>query len=332
MKKSSRSHLRLSDGRRRQLTIFTALVVAGALLIAGCAKNANTTNTATGSTGNAGSTNSTGPKNREEIKEMADKQGEATAPDKGNFVVLYTPVTSGNEKYLQMEQSIKQERVLEQIVEELNAAIAVPEEVKITFMECGEVNSSWQPSKRTIEMCYELIEYFGDLFKDSVKSQAELEEAVGGAETYVFFHELGHALVDVLNLPSTGKEEDAVDQLSVYILVDSGGDEGEKMALSGAFWWWKRYKQAEEAGIPLQNLNWADEHSMDGARAYNILCWIYGHSPQKYANIVNNPLPEARAVRCPKEYSDLSRAWLTLLKPYLKDGGRKALEATAGNG
>jgi hypothetical protein len=40
--------------------------------------------------------------------------------------------------------------------------------------------------------------------------------------------------------------------------------------------------------------------------------------------LVNDPLPEARAQRCPAEYSRLAHAWLDLLKPYLKDGGAKA--------
>jgi hypothetical protein len=44
--------------------------------------------------------------------------------------------------------------------------------------------------------------------------------------------------------------------------------------------------------------------------------------------LVNKPLPEARAVRCPMEYSRLANAWLSLLKPYLKDGGAKASEHT----
>lgn len=324
MKNSNNINPRLKH--HRHLAVTLALVTAFALLIAGCSKNQNAPYTGTASKTETSSGVSSGPKSSEDLKAMANEQGEATAPDRGNFVVLYTPVSSGNQTYLQMEENIKRERAVEQIVDELNASVAVPEEVKVTFKECGEVNAFWSPSTRTLNMCYELIEYFGELFKDSVQTQEELDEAVGGAVTYVFFHELGHGLVDVLQLPSTGREEDAVDQLSVYILIDTSGAEGEKMALSGAYWWWKRYKQAESAGVPMEKLNWADEHSMDGARAYNLLCWVYGSNPNKYQNLINNPLPEARAVRCPKEYAGLSKAWMTLLKPYLKDAGKKAFE------
>ena len=41
------------------------------------------------------------------------------------------------------------------------------------------------------------------------------------------------ALTHVLDLPITGKEEDAADQLSTYLLAD-GSDEGEQAVLEGA--------------------------------------------------------------------------------------------------
>ena len=98
------------------------------------------------------------------------------------------------------------------------------------------------------------------------------------------------------------------------------------MVLNGAQWFWNNFQQTQQSGASIERLNWADEHSMDGARTFNIICWAYGSAPEKYQGLVNNPLPEARAVRCPTEYARLSRAWLKLLKPYLKDAGRRALE------
>ena len=46
-------------------------------------------------------------------------------------------------------------------------------------------------------------------------------------------HELGHALIHVLDLPTTGREEDAVDQLSTYILA-YGSEGGESPTLDPA--------------------------------------------------------------------------------------------------
>lgn len=322
MKRSNK--LRSHNKRQPRFTCALALLLALALLIVSCSKNSNNTASTT-SSGNT-STGSTGNSNKGELKGEANKQGEATEPDKGDFLVKYTPVTSGNQKYIQMNENLQREHALEQIADELNAALSMPEDVTITFRECGEINAKWQPQDRSINMCFELIEYFAETFKDDVKNEQELENAIAGATTFTFFHELGHCLVDVMQLPSTGKEEDAVDQLSTYILVDTGGEEGSRMVLIGAMWFWKGFQKTQQAGVPLEKLYWADEHSMDGARAYNILCWVFGSNPQKYQGLINNPLPESRAVRCPQEYARLSTAWLKLLKPYLKDAGRKALE------
>jgi len=255
---------------------------------------------------------------------MADQQGQATAPDRGNFKIAYSEPQ--NEKYRQMNEELKRGGSLEQVAAELNAAVSIPEDVTIVFKECGEINASWNPPTRTIEMCYELIEDLAQRFSTVAKDQQQLEDAVGGAITFVFFHELGHGLIDLLKLPSTGREEDAVDQLSTFVLVGMNGEEGEQMAVSGALAWGIQYDRLAKSGKTAAELDmlWADEHSMDGQRFYNILCWIFGHNPNKYMGIVNKPLPEARAVRCPKEYSRLANAWLDLLKPYLKDGGAKA--------
>jgi hypothetical protein len=259
-----------------------------------------------------------------ELKSMANTQGEATAPARGHCKVVYPPTDPP--KYAEANENLRQSGELEVIADELNAALSIPEDVTITFKECGEVNAYWQPQTRSINMCYELMEYFARTFKDNAQTEEELARIIGDATAFTFFHELGHGLVDILQLPATGKEEDAVDQLSTFVLLTTDQREGGRTVLSGAQWFWNNFQATRESGAGIEKLNWADEHSMDGARAFNIMCWTYGSDPQKYTGLVNAPLPEARAVRCPTEYNKLSRAWLNLLRPYLKDAGRRSLE------
>jgi hypothetical protein len=49
---------------------------------------------------------------------------------------------------------------------------------------------------------------------------ATVETWSRGAMMFVFFHEFGHMAIDVLKLPSTGPEEDAVDEFSTLILTE----------------------------------------------------------------------------------------------------------------
>jgi Putative metallopeptidase len=322
---------RANDPRRgagARFLLALALLISAALFVAGCKKNNNATNagnsTVTNTANKSQPNQSENTASAEVIKGMANEQGKATEPDRGNFSVEYSTVS--NPEFAAVNERFRQQRLLEQIADQLNASVAIPENVVVTFKECGQPNAYWDPQARQIVMCYELRQQMIEDFKEIVKTNEELSERVGGALTFAFIHELGHCLIDVLKLPSTGREEDAVDQLSTFVLVGLSGEDGERMAISGALSWGIQYDRLIKSGKTAGELNmlWADEHSMDGQRFYNILCWIFGHNPRKYQGMIDNPLPEARAVRCPKEYMRLATAWLNLLKPYLKDGGAKA--------
>jgi hypothetical protein len=53
---------------------------------------------------------------------------------------------------------------------------------------------------------------------------------------------------------------------------------------------------------------------------YNFECWVYGADPDGNSDIVKDGLlPEDRADGCQDEFAKLSKAWGTLLQPYLKE-------------
>ncbi|HYJ45860.1 MAG TPA: DUF4344 domain-containing metallopeptidase, partial [Pyrinomonadaceae bacterium] len=130
---------------------------------------------------------------------------------------------------------------------------------------------------------------------------------------------------------ANGRQEEAVDQLATYVFVDCADDQLEKIALKGAYLWGRKYDEMSQSGATDSGLNqpWADEHAFNAQRFYSIICWVYGHDPKKYQEMVNSLLPEARAELCPQEYSRVSNAWATPLKPYLKDGGAEAAPTQA---
>lgn len=233
--------------------------------------------------------------------------------DKGDFKVVYTPVK--NPDYAELQKEIRDEKILEAIAADLNSTIALPVDVSITFEECGQVNAFYDPNKRRISMCYELVHHFADTFSKVAQSEAELDDAVSGATIFVFFHEVGHSLVHVLDLPITGKEEDAVDQLSTFVLT-SESDDGEQAALNGALSFYLA-NQNEETNV--ENLAFWGEHSLSQQRFYNIICWVFGQNEQKYEGLVkDNILPVDRAQRCSGEFAKLAKSWSTLLEPHLK--------------
>lgn len=248
----------------------------------------------------------------------AQVSAEGVAAGGQGFRVAYGPAKRAS--HGMFRDAFKQERVFETIAEALNETFAIKGKIDIHLAECGSANAFYDDRKSRIIMCYELMAHFLELFDAEAEDDDELGQLVIGATFFVFFHELGHALIDKLKLPTTGREEDAVDQLATLILLDMG-DEGVDAALSGAFSFQLEQYEDDDAGDPTPL--W-DEHSMSGQRFYNVLCLVYGSNPDKYDGFVEDEtLPEERAGLCQQDYERTDRAWATLVEPHLRDAAKK---------
>jgi hypothetical protein len=245
-----------------------------------------------------------------QAEEKVSLKGFGSAESSG-FKVTYNP--SQNATHEKYRAVFEQNKVFEKVAEGLNKTIRIPHAIDINTVSCNTINAFYDPNNKRIIMCYELVDYFLGVFKPKAKNETELGNAVMGATIFSFFHETGHGLIHVLELPAVGREEDSADQLATLILI-AAGDEGVSMALSGAYWF--QLQSESDRKMPF----W-DEHAFDGQRFYNILCMIYGSDPVKYANFVSaGTLPKDRAARCPEEYNKLNKAWEKLLQPHLTNG------------
>ena len=230
------------------------------------------------------------------------------------FRVAYAPT----QNYDAVRQVFQQNQYFEVIANGLNQTIKLDRVVDIQMVECGTVNAFYDPNNGRIIICYELIGYYVEMFAPVAKNQEELNSAILGATFFAFFHELGHGLIHVLDLPAVGREEDSVDQMATLILMENG-DEGVAAAMAGAQWFALESAKKEKTG---HNMPFWDEHSLDQQRFFNIACLVFGSNPQKYQAMVKNGyLPEPRAVRCPDEYGKISSAWEKLLAQHIVEGG-----------
>ncbi|MDT5268222.1 MAG: hypothetical protein QOH49_408 [Acidobacteriota bacterium] len=237
-----------------------------------------------------------------------------TVADAGEFVPFYEPPRHLSQ-YGWLERDFKSARVLENIAERLNSELALKSNVTLSFRECGVVNAMYEPDKHRVSMCYEYVSFFQNLFVQSGGSAEAAASGIKGAVHYTLYHEIGHALIHTLDLPVTGREEDVVDQLSTYLLVEQGGEEGEEMALSGAYFWYLLAQRNRQVGV---GQTYWDEHSTSEQRFFNSICWLYGSNPQKYRGLVNSVLPTERAERCPNEYRRFVKGWRNALSPFIK--------------
>ena len=197
------------------------------------------------------------------------------------------------------------------IVGQLKKQIALPFEIQVVFGECGGPDSYYDENSHKIIICYELIDAYYDLFSRTLKARTARDEAAKGSVVAMFLHEIAHALIDGWDLPITGREEDAADQFSTLLLINSMPD-GDQMALDGASSF-KLLAELEKG----QEKDYAGPHSLDKQRFYNTICLVYGHRPVQYEYLIRNgSLPAERAFECEEDYARVNKSWQKLLAPY----------------
>ena len=140
------------------------------------------------------------------------------------------------------------------------------------------------------------------------KIDAAQEDYIRANAIFFIYHELGHALIDLLHLPVFGQEEDAADVLGVVLSETINSPEDtETIMLSAADNFAYMAEQSTKEGYELA---FWDTHGLDQQRFYTILCLFYGADPQNRASIATDEgLPEDRQSSCPQEYELADESW-----------------------
>ncbi|WP_186376197.1 DUF4344 domain-containing metallopeptidase [Hyella patelloides] len=228
-------------------------------------------------------------------------------PTIGKFQLQYNPTS----KYQRFQRNIQASRVFNTVVEKLNKKnLNLPVNIPIVFRDCGEANAFYDLKAQKVIMCYELFEIGESVFVSGGYSQEQAQVRSIYNGVFILLHEVGHALVDNLDLAFTGKEEDSVDDFAAtFVLDEKNGLPEEIIWISGQFF------------SVLPDGDYWDEHSFGQQRFYNLVCLLFGKNPQQYVGIAEQAgLGKDRAVRCHSEYQDKVSSWQRLLAPhYLYD-------------
>ncbi|MBA2379616.1 MAG: hypothetical protein H0V76_08590, partial [Blastocatellia bacterium] len=83
--------------------------------------------------------------------------------DEGDFLVEHLEVSTP--RYTELDQQVKNERLLESAAEQLNRALILPHDIPLRTKDCNQVNAFYSPGDRSITICYELMEHFYKIFK-----------------------------------------------------------------------------------------------------------------------------------------------------------------------
>jgi hypothetical protein len=240
------------------------------------------------------------------------------AADRGDFKVVYEKVKNPDDKELQ--DIFRGTQLLEETAKALNEKLALPADVTISLRECGAADATWEADKHRISICYELVGGFAELFlraSGKAPDAAQAGAAVAAATLFALFHETGHALIDLYQLPVAGGREEAADQLATLVLLGSG-KEGGTTAVDSAS---TLLTQARKADVRAQlaRVPFWSGHGFDEARLTDILCWVYGRDPEAFQELVGDgTLPAARAVGCAAAAETMAKTWAEPLAPWLK--------------
>jgi hypothetical protein len=175
----------------------------------------------------------------------------------------------------------------------------------------------YQAQDNSITLPYGFAALVVELLAESNPEAGETEigERIGAVNSFILEHEFGHALIAAYKLPVLGKEEDAADAIATTLLLKAEGGAGYAAA-AAAFW--ADFSGRQE---PPAIADYADAHSLDLQRAFDILCWVAGSSRASYEEVAElEVLPPERLQTCPQEFEQVTASLTQELKPHLKHG------------
>ncbi|WP_116654951.1 DUF4344 domain-containing metallopeptidase [Pelagibacterium sediminicola] len=158
--------------------------------------------------------------------------------------------------------------------------------------------------------------------EQSPEDRAEVDEFVLGAATAIMLHEVGHLIINELEIPILAREEDAADTIATLILLIQDEEDDERAA---------RYLQAfvtnwflfglDEYGA-IDDAYMADEHSLNRQRAFAAVCLAHGSGhPSFTEHAERHGLSQERMARCESEFESAMRSFAQLLTPHFLDDG-----------
>lgn len=239
------------------------------------------------------------------------------------FDIAY--VEPKNPAYRPLLDILKKEQILEK-VQALLAPVKLPIQITLKLESCdGVANATfWEDY---IRVCYEYIEYAWKQAGSATIPGFSPRDAMIGPTVEVFLHEAGHAVLEVLDIPFFGREEEVADYFATYILLQLCKDDARRLVLGASFV--NGREAADEQGKMPEPRLLANTHSLPGQRFFNRWCMAYGANPVLFADAVGiGMLPQSRAKHCRYEYRTNEFAFKTLIQPYIDQELQQKVLAT----
>lgn len=264
------------------------------------------------------------------LPNLAPAQSQTTATQIGQpnrVSVAYVPT---DDLVLKEVYDLRRDRRALERVQEMLSPFHLPEELTIKTAECGAVNSRYrrENSKPTVTICYEYLRHILESLPNEITPAGITPaDAAAGQFFWVTFHEAGHAIFDIFDVPIFGHPEDAADNFATYILLQFGRGQARRL-IGGAAWAWRAYlgDYKRNPVVRKRIAAFADNHGQPEERFYNLLCLAFGADPVQFAD-VDSYLPPTRLSTCEFEYRTLVNAFHKEISPHIdQEMARRVLD------
>lgn len=159
------------------------------------------------------------------------------------------------------------ERQLNPALQAFNKMLSLADgDLPIFVRQCGLSNAFYLISARQIVLCTELLDASFEALLNLYDQDAQRASRVAGdVFTFFMFHEIAHALDDVLDLPIFGNVESAADAIATVIAAETGHPQ---IALFAAYLF----------TLSIDG-SFGDVHHSGDDRAGDLVCWVLGSDP-----------------------------------------------------
>jgi len=219
-------------------------------------------------------------------------------------------VAPKNSEHRPLFEVLKEHRALERLRDVLRP-FRLPRRLLIKVEGCDGDSNAWY-EEGAVTVCYEFLDaiWKNESLKTTPAGLAPIDTLVGPTWD-VFLHEVGHAMFEYLRVPVLGREEDAADYFSAYLMLKHEKAEARRLIMGNAH----QYKSDLQTAWRAKDFS--DEHGTPAQRFYNVLCLAYGADQKLFQDIVDNGfLPKDRAEGCDGEYKQVAYAIERLIRPF----------------
>jgi hypothetical protein len=229
----------------------------------------------------------------------------------GRVSVSYVPPK--NPAHQPIYEQLQELRFLENLQEFLSP-VRLPRMLLVKVEGCDDDANAWYENNEII-VCYEYVDQLWKTMPaETTAAGVAPVDALVGPLFDTCLHEFAHAIFDMLRVPVFGREEDAADQVSAYIMLHLGKAEARRLIGGVAY----AYKTEVDAATAPLGMTQFDVHGTPAQRHYDVLCIAYGADAQLFGDFVEKGyLPKERAEDCKDEYRQVAYAYEQLIGPHI---------------